>query len=214
MPQLTLYHYWRSSCSWRVRWALALKGVAYQSVAVNLLKGEQHLPAYKSINPSGFLPTLVIDGKPFGESLALIEWIDERWPSPPLLPQDPISKLFVRQLAMTVVAGTQPLQNPATLAQVSADPGERSRHARFFIERGLTAYHNLMLRNPIGSAGTFSCGGHVTLADLCLIPQVYNALRFNVSLAAFPLIEAVYKNCLVTPECDHAAPHNQPDAQP
>src|SRR5947209_1533710 len=109
--QLTLYHYWRSSCSWRVRWGLALKGLAYESVAVDILAGEQRSQAYLAKNPAGFLPTLVVDGRPFAESLAILEWLDETVPAPPLLPRDPLQRLTVRQLAMTIVAGTQPLQN-------------------------------------------------------------------------------------------------------
>jgi maleylacetoacetate isomerase/maleylpyruvate isomerase len=212
MPQtLTLHHYWRSSCSWRVRWALALKGVPYQSVPVNILKGEHRDPAYMALNPAGFLPCLEIDGEPYGESLALIEWIEETWPTPALLPQDPLSRLYVRQLALTIAAGTQPLQNPFALKYYKLDDQERTKAARHWIERGLGTYETLLRK---GRPGTYSFGGEVTVADLCLVPQVYNALRFQVDMSQFPLIEGIYERCLKTKECDAAAPHNQPGAQP
>ncbi len=210
--QLTLYHYWRSSCSWRVRWALALKGVAYESVPVNILMKEQQAPAYLAKNPSGYLPALAVDGHIFGESLAICEWIDDAWRDPPLLPADPLGKLAVRQLALTIASGTQPLQNPSVISYyVEAEAeAERARHARHWIERGLGVYEELLAR---GAPGAFSYGDRVTLADLCLVPQVYNAKRFAVDVESkFPRLAAVTARCLATPACDRAAPANQTGA--
>jgi len=211
MPEnLTLYHYWRSSCSWRVRWALALKGVPYTSVPVNILTEEHRSPAYLAKNPAGFLPSLEIDGRPYGESLALIEWIDETWPEPPLKPEDPLARLHVRQLALTIVAGTQPLQNPAVLKHVlPLDEAARKTAAQHWIKRGLGIYEALLAG---GRPGRYSWADRVTLADLCLIPQVYNALRFDVDLGPYPVVRGIYERCLKTPECDQAAPHTQPGA--
>src|SRR5690606_25265669 len=108
MPhQFTLYHYWRSSCSWRLRWALAYKGLSYQSVTVNLLKAEQKNDNYAKLNPAKFVPALIIDGEAFGESVPLIEWLEEQYPTPALLPKDPRSRLIVRQLTCTIASGIQ-----------------------------------------------------------------------------------------------------------
>jgi maleylacetoacetate isomerase len=209
--KLTLYHYWRSSCSWRVRWALALKGVSYDSVPVNILKGEQRAPEYLKHNPAGFLPALVVDGKPYGESLAICEWIDETWPTPALLPKDPKDKMLVRQLALTIASGTQPLQNPSVTKYFvpNGTDDERNAHAKHFIAKGLGVYETLLKR---GKPGQFSFGDQVTLADICLIPQVYNAKRFNVDMSVTPLVAAIYDRALKTKACDAAAPHNQPGA--
>lgn len=207
---MTLYHYWRSSCSWRVRWALALKNVKYDSVPVNILAGEQRSPAYVAKNPSGFLPTLEIDGKFYGESLALLEWIEETWPTPALLPKDPFERLRVRQLALTIVAGTQPLQNPSMLKHFVADEAARKPYAQHFIATGLKTYETLLASSK---PGLYSFGDTVTMADLCLIPQVYNAGRFDVDLTATPRVQAIYEQCLKTPACEASHPSNQPGAQ-
>lgn len=209
MPKLSLYHYWRSSCSWRVRWAFALKGVDYESIPVNILAAEQQADAYKALNPAGLLPALTIDGVPYGESLAILEWIEESWPTPALLPTEPLLRLHVRQLALTIVAGTQPLQNPSLLAHFVPDPAQRGTHAKIMIERGLRTYENLLKKHP---KGVFSVGNQVTIADLCLVPQVYNALRFGVEMEGYPQLQEIYGRCLATKECDIAAPHNQPGA--
>ena len=209
--KLTLHHYWRSSCSWRVRWALALKGVSYESVPVNILSGEQRQPEYLKLNPAGFLPTLVVDGQPFSESVAICDWIDETWPAPALYPKNGLDRLHVRQLMMTIVAGTQPLQNPATGKQFlpNATDEERSTQARHFITKGLGVYEALLQR---GKPGAFSHSDQISMADICLIPQVYNAKRFNVDLTKTPLISGIYERALKTKACDAAAPHNQPGA--
>lgn len=212
MTTLKLYHYWRSSCSWRVRWALALKGVAYEPVPVNILAGEHRSPAFLARNPAGYLPALSIDGVPFGESLAICEWIDETWPEPPLLPKEPLARLSARQLALTIAAGTQPLQNPSVVKHFVANEAEREGHQRHWIERGLAVYEALL---KAGRPGLFSVGDQVSLADLCLVPQVYNAERFKVPVSEkFPLLAAINARCLATPACDQAAPHNQSGFQP
>lgn len=211
MATPVLYHYWRSSCSWRVRWALALKGVAYESVPVNILNGEQNAPEYLAKNPAGFLPALTVDGRTVGESLAIIEWLEERWPAPALLPKDPLDRLHVRQLALTIAAGTQPLQNPSAIKYYLEDEKARGAAARHFVSRGLKVYEQLLGR---GKVGRFSFGDSVTLADLCLIPQVYNAKRFDVDLAGTPQVARIYEACLKTDACERASPPNQPGATP
>jgi len=205
---ITLYHYWRSSCSWRVRWALAIKGVAYESKPINLLKGEQRSPAYLKLNPSGTVPCLVVDGIPYGESLAMLEWIEEKFPQRALLPQDPGSRMRVRQMCLAIVAGTQPLQNLSVQNFYSTDAVKKIAWAKHWNHLGMQAFANLIEAH----AGTFCFGSQLTLADLCLIPQFYNAIRFGVDVDQFPKLKKIYEHCLALPECDAAAPHNQPGA--
>jgi maleylacetoacetate isomerase len=202
-----LFHYWRSSCSWRVRWALNIKGIAYKSTPVNLLKGEHKSPTYLAMNPSAFVPTLMVDGSPMAESASIMEWLDETIPTPALLPQDSNSRAHVRQLMNTIQAGTQPIQNLAVQKYVSDDPVEKQKFACHWITKGFEVYEELLRR---GNPGTYSFGAQITMADLCLIPQVYNANRFGVDMNLFPLIDGINKRCLATKECDDAVPENQP----
>lgn len=209
--QLKLFHYWRSSCSWRVRWALNLKKIPFDSRPVNLLKGEQSTASYAKINPSNFVPGLDIEGQTFGESMAIIEWIDEKWPNNPLLPQDPFSRLKVRQLYMTISSGTQPLQNLIAQKYFSDDVLQRKEYAQHWINRGFRTFENLLSKSGSGT-GTFCYGSQVSMADLCLVPQVYNAKRFNVNLDEFPMISRIYRQCLTTDACIAASPEKQADA--
>jgi len=209
-PDITLYHYWRSSCSWRVRWALTIKGVRWHSETVNLLHGGQHSPEFLALNPAGFVPAVVTSGQAFGESFAILEWIEETWRQRPLLPQDPLSRMHVRQLCNTIVSGTQPLQNLSPQQRHSSDPAEQAAWAKHWIEKGLSVYE-LVLQH--GRPGTYSFGGQVTLADICLVPQCYNAERYGVKLEKWPLLAGIYRRCLELPECQESAPHNQPGAQ-
>lgn len=206
---MKLYHYWRSSCSWRVRWVLAIKGIPYESLPVNLLGKENLDPQYVTKNPSGFVPCLEIDGRAYGESLAIIEFIEELYPEPAILPSDPINKMIVRQLAYTIACGTQPLQNLVAQNYYSQDKEKREEYARHWISAGLSVYERLAERY---SNRKFTWGDSVTLADICLIPQVYNARRFGVQLENFPISLAIYENCIKLAHCESAAPHNQPGA--
>ncbi len=209
MKQLKLYHYWRSSCSWRVRWALEYKGIKYESIPVNLLQSEQRSAAYTEKSPTQNVPMMEIDGKPLTESIAMMEWIEETYPKPALLPSDPMTRATVRELMQIIASGIQPIQNLKVMQFHSADQKERDRWARHWITQGLRAVEQRLRQ----TAGTFSVGGEVTMADLCLIPQVYNAMRFNVDLNEFPICRRIYEHCLKLPSCDKAAPHNQPGAQ-
>ncbi len=203
MANLVLKHYWRSSCSWRVRWALALKGLAYQSEHIDLLQGEQQRASFRRQNPQALVPVLVVDGVPYYESLAIIEWLDERYPHTPLLPSTPAERIQARQLAYMVSCGIQPLQNMNAQRYYSNDPQARSRYARHYIERGFEAYEQRL--QQLG-AGTFCLGGQITIADICLIPQVYNAQRFACNLRQFPLIASIYRRGRQTPACRASAP--------
>lgn len=187
---------------------MELKGLSYQSQTVNLLKKEHQAPDYLSKNPSGFVPCLMIDGEPYSESLAIIEWLDETYPTPALLPQDSKGRLTVRRLAQIIAVGVQPIQNLAVQQYVSSEPTERQAFARHWIERGFKTYESLVEK----TAGSFSFGSEVTLADLCLIPQVYNANRFSVDMTPFPKIDRIYNTAMETSACQKAQPENQPDA--
>lgn len=206
--KLRLHHYWRSSCSWRVRWALALKGVDCEWTHVDLLSDEPESPAYRSKNPTGYVPTLEIirPGIPprfLGESVAIIEWIEECHASSPLLPTDPETRALARQLAQVVNSGIQPLQNPDVTELHSSDPEARRDWARHWISRGLGAYE-LLARN---SAGTFTLGDGPSYPDLFLIPQCYAAERFGIDVKAeFPLLHGIRMNALELPSCQVSHP--------
>jgi len=206
---ITLYHYWRSSCSWRVRWALNYKNVSYVLKAVNLLKGEQAQEKYLNENPSGFVPALVYGNQSFGESMAMIEWIDEKWPENPLLPNDIEEKMIVRQMYMAIACGTQPLQNLIAQKYHSEEKSERLTYTKYWISKGLRTYETLLEKHDSRS---YSFGDHLTMADLCLIPQCYNAKRFGVDLNDYPLLKKVDELCLETEACQRAAPENQEGA--
>lgn len=207
---LELLHYWRSSCSWRVRWVLELKNLSYKSTPVNLLKDEHKSAHYYGLNPTKTVPTLLVNGSPMRESLAIIEWLEEKFPTPALLPTDPDSRARVRELAYTIAMGIQPIQNLKVLNYVSSDPTNRIRFARHWIKEGFDALERKLQL----TAGSYCFGSQLTLADICLVPQVYNASRFGVDLTALPLIREISDRCLALAACERAAPSNQPGAKP
>lgn len=202
---MTLYHYWRSSASWRVRWGLELKKVPHEKVAVNLLAQEEKNPDYTAKNPSGYLPCLVVDGKPpLAESLSILEWLEENYPHPSFFSGDSYRRALIRQLAETVNSGTQPLQNLDVIKMISDDKEKQAEWVRHWIRRGLTVYETILSRSGIVDA-KFSVSDQPTLADICLIPQCQAAERFQVDLAAYPRVQDIYRHALTTPEC--AATH-------
>lgn len=205
-----LYHYFRSSSSWRVRWALLHKGIAFTPVAVNLLKDEQQQADYVAKNPLGVVPTLAIAGHYLMESVAILEYLEELQPSPALLPADPLGRARVRQLVQVIGADTQPLQNLSVLRHIGkldARPDAAQQWARHYITRGLTVYETL-LRQADWPRGVYSCGDEVTMAELCLVPQCYNARRQGLDLSRWPRIAAIEAAALATP----AALGSHPDA--
>jgi maleylacetoacetate isomerase len=209
-PALTLYHYWRSSCSWRVRWALALKGLPYESVPVNLLQGEHEADPYLDVNPNGQVPTLKVGDRYLSESMAIIEWLEETYPYVALLPKDPWDRALVRELALMVVSGIQPVQNLKVGRFYSEDQKQREAWNKHFIEAGFVALEKKLEPH----SGPYAFGENISLADIALVPQVYNALRVGVEMRRFTRIEAIYSHCIKTDECEKAAPHRQPGAQP
>jgi maleylacetoacetate isomerase len=205
-PPFRLYHYWRSSCSWRVRWGLALKGILYEPIAIDLLGPETDSPEHRFRNPFGYVPVLEVAPSQFlTESLPILEWLEETHPEPALLPRNPWDRAQVRRLAETINAGTQPLQNPTVSLKHSSDPTIQKEWNRHWIEQGLRTYEHWCAT----TAGRYSFGNQVTLADLCLIPQLYNARRHNIDLEKdFPILFRIEKNCLETEAARAAAPES------
>lgn len=192
MPKITLYHYYRSSCSWRVRWSLHYKGIAFEAIAINLLKNEQNTDSYLNLNPMAYVPSLTIDGETFSDSIAILEWLEEVCPHPALLPQDPRSRMRVRQLYQLIASGTQPLANLSAQRFYAEDQPSQREYARHWIKKGFSAYETMLTQ----TRGSFSFGESLTLADICLIPQCYNAIRFGLDLDQFPQINDIYNRCI------------------
>lgn len=216
-PKLVLYGYWRSSASYRVRIGLALKGLSYGTSPVHLLRGggEQLGEAYREKNPMGQVPTLEVieEGRAplrLAQSLAILEYLDERFPEPPLLPASAEERATARQLAETVNAGIQPLQNLSVLRHLKNLGVDERAFARRWNEAGLAALEALASR----TAGAFLVGDAVSMADCCLVPQLYAARRFGVDPAAYPTLARVEAACLALPAFRAAEPDAQPDAEP
>jgi maleylpyruvate isomerase len=213
---MILYDYWRSSSAWRVRIALHTKGVPFERRVVNLSPdaGEQHSDAFGALNPLRQVPVLIPDSpdgdaRALTQSMAIIELLEEQFPTPPLLPADPWRRACARQLAEMVNAGTQPLQNLAVLQRVATVGGDANEWARHFIARGLTALEAASQETE----GTFLVGDTPTLADVYLVPQMYNARRWAVDLAPFPTLVRVDATCAALPAFAAAHPDVQSDAR-
>jgi maleylpyruvate isomerase len=209
---MKLHGYFRSSAAYRVRIALNLKGLSAEHLPHHLRKGEQHDPAYLAINPQGLVPTLQDGGVTITQSLAIIEWLDEIHPEPPLLPKDPLRRAKVRAFAMALACDTHPLQNLKVLTRLRelGLPQEQvTGWAAWANREGLAACETLIA----DEAGPFCFGEAPSMADLCLVPQLANARRFGVDLGVFPRLleaEAAAKNIKAFAD---AAPERQPDAE-
>ncbi|XP_060118731.1 maleylacetoacetate isomerase isoform X2 [Heteronotia binoei] len=204
-----LYSYFRSSCSWRVRIALALKGIAYDHAPVNLVKdgGQQLSPEFCSVNPMQQVPALRIDGITLSQSLAIIEYLEETQPNPRILPQDPKKRAQVRMISDLIASGIQPLQNLTVLQQF----GEKKLEwAQQCISHGFKALEQVLQE----TSGRYCVGDEVSMADLCLVPQVYNAERFKVDLTPYPTLRRINKALLELEEFQTSHPSRQPDTPP
>ncbi len=213
---LVLYDYWRSSASYRVRIALNLKGLAYEQRSVHLAKGEQKDEAYIQLNPQGLVPYLIDGDVALSQSLAMIEYLDERHPTPPLLPQQAEGRAITRAMAQLIACDTHPLNNLRILkyltGKLAQDDEAKTTWIHRWIAEGFSALESLVLRH--GSDGHFCYGIHPTLADCCLIPQLYNARRFGCDLNPYPTLTKIEGHCLTLEAFMKAVPENQPDAQP
>jgi maleylpyruvate isomerase len=214
---MKLYTYFRSSATYRVRIALNLKGLAYEAVPVHLLRGggEQLAAPYRAVNPAGLVPALDDNGIVLTQSLAIIEYLEEVHPLVPLLPQDAVGRARVRALAQTIACDTHPLMNLRVLKHLKGPMGlsEEQKMDWYFhwMAEGMRALEAHLERD--GDAGRFCYGDTPTLADCCLVPQVYNAQRFEVDLAPYPNVARIAANCADLPAFKAAHPSAQPDCE-
>ena len=203
--KLVLYDYYRSSASYRVRIALNLKGAAHERFPVDLLDSAQKRADYRARNPQGFVPMLEADGRPITQSLAIISWLDATLPEPPLLPADPGDRAHVLALVLTIAADIHPLNNLRVMHRLKAlghEQDARDDWYRHWIREGFGALEALAAPR----AGRFLFGDSVTTADVCLVPQMYNARRFEVDLAAYPTLVAADAEATALPAFAAAHP--------
>jgi maleylpyruvate isomerase len=214
---MKLYNFFRSSASYRVRIALNLKGLQYEYVPIHLRRGggEQHTPAYTALNPQGIIPTLENECRVLTQSLAILEYLEERYPEPPLLPHDPADRATVRSMALAVACEVHPLQNLRVLNYLKDvlhhTEEELNAWSRHWLTQGLTALEQMVRAAP--DRGAFCFGKSPSLADLCLVPQLVNARRFGCDLSACPTLVQIDAACCALPAFANAAPENQPDVE-
>lgn len=213
---LRLYSYWRSSAAYRVRIGLHLKELAFETVPVHLVRdgGEQHSPAFHQANPQELVPVLEHGRRVLRQSLAILEYLDEVWPQSPLLPATTRDRQRVRALAQLVACDIHPLNNLRVLQYLEREwnvpQPERDDWVRHWIVAGFAAFEAMLAEHP--STGTYCDGDTPTLADCCMVPQIYNARRFGVDLAPYPTMLRVEQACMALPAFQAALPENQPDA--
>jgi maleylacetoacetate isomerase len=214
---MKLHGYFRSSAAFRTRIALNLKGLPYESVPHHLRKNEQRAPHYLKINPMGLVPALEDGPTVIAQSLAIIEYLDETHPNPPLLPKAPAERARVRSLALTIACEIHPLNNTRVLAYLksvlNASDAQHDDWYRHWVLEGFRGIEGML---KTGGTGRFCHGDQPTIADVLLVPQVFNAKRFldDAALAAFPTIMSIFAECMKLEAFDKAQPSKQPDAEP
>lgn len=212
---LKLYTYFRSSAAFRVRIALNLKGLVYEPVFVSLVKDEHRAEAYQALNPQGLVPVLVDGEQVISQSLAIIEYLEETQPGFKLLPTDAAKRARVRSLSMLVAAEIHPLNNLRVLKYLRGTLGQAESAVntwyRHWVSEGLAAYERELAAQP---AGPYSMGDVVSLGDACLVPQIFNARRFDTDLSPFPRVMRVFDACMALDAFQKAQPSAQPDAPP
>lgn len=215
IEKLRLYTYFRSSAAYRVRIALHIKNIAYSSNPINLAQQAQQSSEYLSLNPAGLVPMLVDNDQAMTQSLAIIEYLNEVYPDPPLYPNDPIARAEVRAMALLIACDIHPLNNLRVLQYLSQtikiSEDQKQAWYAHWINQGFHALEKIVANNQ--SSGKYCYGNNITVADICLIPQVYNAQRFSVSLEKFPHIQKINDHCLLLDCFKDAHPDKQPDAK-
>ena len=215
--ELTLYSYWRSSAAYRVRIALHLKGIAFTTIPVHLVRngGEQHAEAYRLVNPQGLVPALRHNGQLLTQSMAICEYLDECFENYPLLPPDPVARSQVRSLALQVACEIHPLNNLRVQQYLKAQFGEGADSIAWMQHWMNEGFAAIELQLNDGSSGLSSHrDGRPGLFECFLIPQVYNAERFGLDMSAYPVISEIVTRCRSLPAFISAAPENQPDVEP
>ncbi len=212
---MELHTFWRSSAAYRARIALNLKGIDAEHRVVRLRQGDQSTPEYRKLNPQELVPTLVDDGLALTQSLAIIEYLDETHPEPAFLPPDPWDRALVRSYALTVACDIHPLNNLRVLRYLRMPLGHDKDAADtwylHWVEKGLTALEAMVAAS--GRAGKCMWGDEPTLADICLIPQIYNATRFDCDLSGCPTLMRINDHCVSLDAFARAAPEEQPEAE-
>lgn len=207
---MKLYSYWRSSTAYRVRIALNLKGLDYEIQPVDLLAGEQTAPDYSAINPGQGVPSLVLDdGSVLTQSMAILDWLEETFPKPALLPDNPVDRAHLRAAALIIATDIHPVNNTRVIKKLKSlghTPEEATDWMCHWMARGFTAFQSLIRKDTL-----FCFGGTPSLADVCLVPQIYNAHRWGVDMAPFERLADIEVRCLALPEFDAARPEKQPD---
>jgi maleylacetoacetate isomerase len=214
---MKLIGYFRSSAAFRVRIALNLKGIAVEHASRHLRKGEQASPDYAALNPQKLVPAMILDSSEvLTQSLAIMEYLEETHPEPPLLPKDPIGRARVRALSLIAAADIHPIQNLRVMGYLREKFGQTEESAfawsRHWIETGFDAYEASIAKDP--KTGSYSHGNSPTMADMCLVPEVFNAGRFKVDMKRYPTIQRIFDTCMKHPAFDAAQPSKQPDAEP
>lgn len=210
---MKLYNYFRSSASFRVRIALELKGLSYDYLPVHLVKGEHKQPGYAAVSPSLLVPTLETDaGEHLSQSMAIIEYLDETHPEPALLPREPLERARVRALAQLIACEIHPLNNLRVLKylvrELKVEEEAKNTWYRHWVRDGLEAFERELSRLP---ASTYCYGETPTLADCCLVPQIFNGQRFNVDFSGLPRTMGAFEACMKHPAFQKAQPSNCPD---
>jgi maleylacetoacetate isomerase len=213
LRRMKLFNYFRSSASFRVRIALALKGLPYDYVPVHLVKGEHKQEQFAAISASGLVPALELDdGRLLSQSMAIIEYLDETHPQPPLLPADPYARAQVRALAQLIACEIHPLNNLRVLKylvrELKVEEEAKNTWYRHWVRDGLLAFERELARLP---ASTYCFGATPTLADCCLVPQIFNGKRFDVDLGGLPRTMAAFDACMQLPAFQQAQPSSCPD---
>jgi maleylacetoacetate isomerase len=213
-----LYTYFRSSAAFRVRIALNLKGLAYDPVFIHLPRGEHRKPEYAAVDPQALVPTLIDEsGRALSQSLAIIEYLDDMHPRPRLLPEEPAGRARVRSLSLLVACEIHPLNNLRTLQHLRRALGQNEEQInawyRHWIADGLAKLEADLNRGESGGAGRFCYGDAPTMADCCLVPQIFNAKRYDSDLAPYPKVMRTFDACMALEAFDRAQPSRQPDAE-